>query len=183
MGKKKLVSTSLIALLLAVGAGSYWYLNQSPPPPLASHIASESRDSLPPSEEALPAVQPTLAPEPDAQTAAAEPQPSGTVDEETAASDSEMSVENSDALVGFAHDLSELMEHAMDSEKEALPAFTQLEQCTQNTEGVQLIQARLICFANASKLSQEFPELLGARFRQLATNNPKLVGMLQSTGL
>jgi hypothetical protein len=78
------------------------------------------------------------------------------------------------------------MENAMDSEKEAVPAFDQLERCARDDKsggGRNRDRERLICFANASRLTQEYPSLFRERFQALASQNPKLVSLLQITGL
>jgi hypothetical protein len=164
----------IILALVGVGAAAagVWLWNENPPPPPAAQKAvvaeqAEPRDSVPVADEALPPTQAPVAEEDKA------PEASDFADPDAA----------SESLVSFAHQLSGLMERAMDSEKEALPAFTQLEQCARDPAGQEVLQARLICFANASRLSKEFPSLLATRFRTLAEHNPKLAGLLQTTGL
>jgi hypothetical protein len=175
---QKITASLLSALILGVGGFELWDASQNPaavPPqkPTAARALENHSSALPSADESLTAIQAPVASDTNADqvdvTQALEEMP-----------DPDLS---SESLIGFAHQLSGLMERAMSSEKEALPAYAQLEQCAQNSDGNEVLQARLICFANASRLSKEFPSLLGTRFRALSEHNPKLAGLLETTGL
>jgi hypothetical protein len=192
-----------IGMVLALSAGTYYFLNldnagnahhgASIRP--AKSIPPESRTSLPPSEEGV------------AQAPADEGEQAGIA--ANGGNLGENLEENDDALLlgqmpdpqtvhrqggenphmtprvllEFAHQLAGLMERAMDSEQEAGPVFAQLEDCAGDPQSKEVIQARLICLANASRLSKQYPDLLGKRYGLLAAKVPNLVGMLQVSGL
>lgn len=137
---------------------------------------SLAEDEFPQTDESLPTTQ--AAPQPEAAPFAAPP-PMEDYDDELA----EGAEADSESMANFAHDLSGLMEKALESEQAAAPAFAELERCATDSDGQGNVQAQLICFANASRLSKEYPGLLGNRFVQLSKQNPKLVGLLENTGM
>lgn len=87
------------------------------------------------------------------------------------------------SLIDFAHQLAGPMERAQKSEKDALPVFAQMETCATDQVGLQPIQARVVCLANAARLAELYPAPLAARYQALARANPALASILETTGL
>lgn len=186
-------SVFLTMIILTCVAAGYFLIfdgdSLAPTAPSSPHFVGEPRTALPPSEDGLHPTQPDAAGSlpsgpigratEDDELPPLEMPDSGVVRQE-AADNVHMTPR---ALLELAHRLAGLMEQAMDSEQAAGPVFTQLEDCATDTQGRQVVQARLVCFANASRLSKQWPDSIGPRFKVLSGRAPNLAGMLEATGL
>lgn len=205
-------SRKLIAglIVVVVAAGVYWMIQRSPESkpvadasdPNAPTVVAEGTENAPPLAEnedlSAPQVPPgeydPMAQEdalPAAQSAAmaGNPLSQNEMTDDDFAFDVEPFGEDGETpmtgqeLIDFSQHLTGLMDHAITSEKEAVPAFAQLEQCIRETQSAAMSQARLICYSNASKLSQKYPGALADKFKALSEGNPNLVGQLQTSGM
>lgn len=90
----------------------------------------------------------------------------------------------------FSEKLADLMEIAMDSEKDGVRVFGMLEECalkedkdskdTESAKGALSYSARAMCAYNASRLSSKYPEELGAQWQDLEKRLPERIAQVVS---